>query len=464
MARFAKQVYQVFLVYATTFRFWGCLIMTAIVVGISCAGEPSEHRAQMASIYVTYPCLIMMFLYSETVLQFAHSRSKVVPGFNLPHLIIPVAYSVLVGLFLPYAMALRVGGSTIKFVAIASVTLGVVLSLTAASRATVPLILLGIYVVSNLMQRSFLDLVRGLDLTLVHYLGLIFAGWAMSAFNLHRLTTIREDSRVYLRLLNYAQQVSSSTKRGDTSQPSHQVTNWLYERCVVTTSRFHNGNPYRLIHLLQRGVGSVPAELQAICCVVLAIAAWLMMRPDGTEVVADPITSMPLIFAIAACLLPGIFASASLMHHRFHLSKQVLLPLKRKRLIDCKLLTVAWNTLLLWLSLGLATLVTIWDFPGLQLTIPLAIGFLVLSLSIAVVQFAVGMSIALSKSNFVQQFTFIVFPLGELVLVLFWWAQRDALTDLPFMVLAGFALALATVVIGNARRAWMEVEVGRDHV
>jgi len=461
MARFANQVYQVFLVYATRWRFW-------VVLGVTAPLVLNEIRdlndtGTRGSEFVIFPCVLMLMLYYETISQFTHFRSKTLPGFNLPHLVIPIAYTLAAAVLIPSLIAFAGAGSALHLTAIASILFGGLLWVSTIDKTLFVLVAFIYFGVSVIAADSEAPRIN-FELNSWHYGALLGTGWLLIVSNFYRLVSSREDNSVYARWKIFDENLNPYTKRYQSPESSTKVSTWLYERCVLTTPRYHEGSRYRLIQLLQRGVGSVPAELQAICCVVLAIAAWLMMRPDGTEVVADPIASMPLIFAIAACLIPGIFASASLMHHRFHLSKQVLLPLKRKRLIDGKLLTVAWNTLLLWLSLGLVTLVTVWDFPGLQFNVPFVISFLVLSLSIAVVQFAVGMSIALSKSNFAQQTTFVIFPLGELVTVAYWWFQRDAVTDLPFIVLAGFALMFSTVAIESTRRAWMEVEVGRDHV
>jgi len=414
---------------------------------------------------VIFPCVMMLILFGETIPQFVHHRSRIMPAFTLPHLVIPIAYTTVATILVPLFVAYVGNESVIKLLAIAAVIFGVMQWISIYAIRIFGFLGLGIVVIDQVVERPVLSF-SNLELTTWQYGTLLSIGWLMVIFAFSKLTSLPDDSRLQLslRVFDECRRQNNRRFKGQSHVSSTKLSDWIDECCVLTIPRPHNGSLYRLIQLLQRGVEMVPAELLATCSAALAIAAWLMVRPDETVVMADPIVSILLILVIATCLIPGFVAWALLMTHRAYFPHQILLPLTRRSLVDGKLLNVAWNTLLLWLSLNAVTLLAIWDFPRFDLSVSLLFTLLLLSFSIAVVLFGVGMRMTLTDSNFVRQVAQYVFGAGTFIVVMFWWFQRDALTDLPFILLAGFALALAGVTIENARRAWTEVEVGRDHV
>jgi hypothetical protein len=166
-------------------------------------------------------------------------------------------------------------------------------------------------------------------------------------------------------------------------------------------------------------------------------------------------------YLMFAMLFPGFMPGEMLAQLRPRIATHLLRPLDRRQLVDGLLSATGWNVCAMWICMNVGlVLQAYYVVPDDQSTPELFGTMIFLSAAMTLAMAGVTMRIAVWPSQLKRMFAFWVTLILFMPTLVAWQIARDKYGDWPF-VAAGLLLAAFGVwMITQARRAWMNLELG----
>ena len=188
MGRLLNQMCQIVLVYVLRPRWWLWLAFLGVWGGLS-----------MTSLFFYFYCglFLAMFLNDQMTVQFAHYRARLMPGFRLAHLAVPLAFCVVMLIVVPTLVACAGGSSVIQVLAVASA--GFAMMILIQHYPALWWIIIAALFGPMLFGNSITEM--QLDLPPVAYTGILLLSWIVIALHFAWYEGLREDTPSYKKAL-----------------------------------------------------------------------------------------------------------------------------------------------------------------------------------------------------------------------------------------------------------------------
>jgi hypothetical protein len=284
---------------------------------------------------------------------------------------------------------------------------------------------------------------------------------------LWRLSTLREEMPDYLNVY----QAMLARRTGSESVEQRRVVATGVSRNKLTSrigdwwheqlGGYYGGTKTGLTRLLRYGYSPMPMEVQALFMLAGFVALGIFMSKfsiiQGGR--APGQFGALWFFAMFGIVMPGQMAGELLAQRRPRLSYEMLLPVPRRQLIDGLFAAAARNTIGVWviMNLGLAFVVAI---ANVEVNAWTVVQFALMSAVTTYVSMAIGLRLAVWPSMMKRLIVVYVCWLVLIAPMFGLWAARDYLGDWPVLLMTGFMLAVGALVFNNARKTWLQLELG----
>jgi hypothetical protein len=465
-----QQIKQVGITYVT--HRWAPLIALAAIVLVivpnliaATSGAGVADRAPAILFLVGFPMLfVTMFLVLHAKSQFAHPRARLMPGYAGPHL--AALGGAVLGLVVFYPLVIA-WCTRIDPLGIVTLSLAMAAPYAWAAHANrmawmlVPLAVFYSLMTERGVRWWIVDAPthRLLNLVIIGGGGALLAAWVWRLSRLHEEKDDYHTPTAWRVSRNAGTEVPEQRRLAAEQVRRNRLMSWIGDAWHARLGGYHGGSRMRLARLLQYGFCSVPAELHAVLMLAILIATMLFLTQwsyFARDSELGPLW-LPVQFAI---ILPGMAIGTSLTRRRPRIAGELLLPVSRSDLIDGLFAASAWNALVLWLALNAGVALVAWPVLGDRLTPTFVAMFLLLSAAISLATFGLALRTALWSSLAMRLTVIIVGWIALAAPVLIWWAARGRYGDGPFVVAALLLAALGAALIYNARRAWLNLELG----
>jgi hypothetical protein len=457
------QLPQVLLTYATRRSLWLVLACGLLFVGPSVALahllelEPT-HRAGFLLFSVCATDFIVCFvIVTQAKWQFCDSRSCLLPGFAVPHVLPLVTMAVLgLGLY-PVIVGARIGtpwGLAACAIGIASC---MIWSMHGDDRLLALLALMQCFVLISPPVREFW--------TSTHYAAIhvpiVVAGWAALFLWLRRLTSMREEDSDYLVPLQAQQGSPTRRERSHADRVIARMVvrnswqrltcDWWHDRLANVRERTARGRQW----LLRYGYSPTPVEYSAIPIaagyffILFTIFHWREFPSKGPGISALVI---PMAF-------PAMTTSGLLAIRRTRMAFELLLPLTRRQYFDGVLAAAARSAFISWIPTHGAIIALIFFTTSIRVDPPFVVDLTALSLGFHVCAFSIMARIAQIPSGFLRQ----ILPFASLFPAMMVLGIGMASLETGYS-LAAWIIALALAAFGllylrRVRDRWFNLEL-----
>ncbi len=413
-------------------------------------------------------CMLFSWLMSgQLVSQFAHPRARLMPNFARTHVAIPATIAVLLGIVVPAAIAALQHTSILELTAVNSAMVGYYVAAVGGASAVLALVialpLFTTWAVGFDLWEAQLNLSAPMSVAI------LATSWTAMAYYLWRLPHTHEEDPAYERL--QAKAIRSEGRRGGQYDQT-----WFPHRWAKSPRRwrvadlwndriggYHQGGSLRVVRLLQHGFGRQSPELDALSWFagLLFLSLWMFVdSAEQAHEVIDPLMTGRLTPALIVVFVPAAMALDPLGRRSRLLAGEIFLPLSRKRLIDSLIRGAAWRMGLLWLAGNAVAVVLLWTAPGLTPSVWRLVTYLFLSAVVTLSTFGCVLVTVLWVELVARVAAMLAFVAMGLALVLLWWFNRDALSDVPFWIAGCVMLAFGRAMYRSGRRDWLNLELG----
>ncbi len=475
MRRLANKVRQVLVVYATRGQTWGWLSLSFVfllpwLLLFPNSGGKSSGNVETGWMFVIasyfYCSWFASLLADQTKFQFAHPRAKLLPGFALPHVFVPAAIAVFVGLVLPAGIAFVWIAPPLVLIAISSLMFAVLLLsrfFPIFAWIACGTFILGIYLPTH-FGYDIWELGYGLSPSICLVATAI--AWTAVAYYLIRLRTLHEEEGVYQQSLDETQKVRADGIDGQTRAQFKQFARWwfLSDRWHARIGDYHQQRRARIIRSLRYGFGAPPVEFVAAGYAFLIMIAVIFITPkcdDSYDISRSTDYVFLILPALFASLAPLAVAGGAFEKRLPRMANELMFPLTRRQLIENLLLAAASYSITLWIigcAVGAVVLFVI--LPSEAIGLSLFATAAALCAVSAVAAFGLSLNIVLWEVRAAQFFVMGLFVLGIITLLLTWWTSREDTGDAPFWVAAAIVGAVGVVMIRSAHDTWLNLELG----
>jgi hypothetical protein len=258
MRRLVEQIRQVAVVYVSrpVTLFWVGTIVLFGLLDLCCFGIGEPFHT------LIYSSWLLILLNEQLSIQFAHPRSRLMPSFCVPHLILPIVGCIAIGLVLPAMLAHGHQKSTWQWMAVSSA--GVLGMFTILRFPKYSWLIWGAILGPMLFGYSIFDLQFNLSPALCA--AVLVAIWATIAAVLFRIAHVREDElAIQFAVARLASSQGGSTRYQRTASRALTSKIWFpTERWHDHIGGYHTFRRRRIVRLLRYGFSSTPAGIQAI--------------------------------------------------------------------------------------------------------------------------------------------------------------------------------------------------------
>lgn len=456
MHRLCRQLYYVGMLYVLKPRFWLVALNSAFLLLFLAV-------IQSGKVNLLFLCcagsMITSYVQENLTQQFLHPRSRLLPGFVLPHGIFPT----LIALCAVLLITAIIGQTALSSMAVFSVYFALILLFS-----RFPVVFIGalwlIVGIPLVFDWSISELT--LELPPILSVSLILVSIGIVALQVRRLSHLFEDDPQYAhRLQQYGGAIGLASNSRQHQQAARDAsamwgaTKWS-DRRLDQQFRFHGYKARQVVELLQLSFGARPAIVKTIggAVALVAIAILIMLRLPKDED-AEFSAQLWLLFTLFAALIPGAQAGAELSQQRPYMKAELMWPLTREQLIDGLFKAAAWNALVAWLIANVGMSVVFFFVPGVTVSAPMIATFLLMSASIAALMFGLGLydvKLTSVAERIVCLSITVIVCFGAMSL---WWAQRTEIGDLPFWLVAATLGAIGMALKKNARQMWLNLEL-----
>lgn len=473
MARLANQFAQVFASYATRPYTWGSIWVPLGCIVFTLRTQAPESQSLSFFLGFFAGGMFADVVRDQTRYQFAHSRSALLPGFALPHLLAAVAFAACATVLTPAILTMTLGTDFLNTTAMASAMFAVSSAQYRFIRnpfiqplfpMLVAFAIFGLYTLGLSLWN--LNIAK-ITFTPASSLTLLAASWTYIAASFVRLVRIREDEPAY-----QASERSNAGRRAAcgrwylqglvSDSKSYTRKSVLSDRWNDRIRGYHHGHRQCIVRLLRHGYNARPPELVAILFVALVV-----LYSCGTiygEKIGEfgdpnlPLATYRLVTVLFGLILP-VAVAPPIGLSRPVIAAALLLPLTRKQLIDNSIIASTWNFAVYWIPFNALSVYMIWNVPGLDPNLLRITTFVFLSAATSVATFGFMLALQLEGFHFVLAIVAVISPFLPAALFLTWWFMRDAMSDLPFWIVATLLLSLGTWAARHARLASLNPEL-----
>ena len=476
-----QPVKHVLLTYATNPVYWLIFAFAALFSApLICAVVVfpwlhDAHSLRAMSLWVALPAGTVAFLVAlQTKLQFAHPRARLMPGFALPHLIIPVVSLLITAFGLPLVVSYLAIGDALPITCwvaclVASLIWAVhlhsgwaaMLALSIGFSATWP------------RSAAFWGLSAAGGFSEPHPLLwlLLLGAWGAICVWLARLLRLHEEMEEYesrIQISSWDRSARPARFEGRQFAALQRRRGWwLASWCIdqwhdrIAANRVKRSSSGAA--LADYGFAAQPGWIYALGMALILLFLcylFLAMGVFGKDQADAPVGIAILVLQFAT-LMPATMCHTLLVGRWPRLSQELLLPHSRGEWVNN--LVRALRRQVLWMVAALQCVLLIlalrwWDYllaPGsLSTYLSLALGSLLLSTAAAI-------WIA-SYYRGILGGSLVAFVSMPLLSLQGWWLwQRDRSGDAPFLVGGLVLIAAGCLVMRQTRRRWLSVELGR---
>lgn len=464
-----RQIKQVLLTYFTHRVWWwlgglACLASIPWLMVLFSSGHshrPNDFNGAYLIIGIPQFTLLM-FLVGQAKTQFAHSRARLVPGFMPAHLLALGAILVATYWLFPLLLTRSLGVSLLGLMAFSLAMGAPALWGAQLNRFSLSFVSLAVSytIFAEWGQRFWIvdaPIYRNVHLAIV-LMGIV----AVSAW-LWRLSHLTEEDEDYLNVMHpmLARRTGSEAVEQRRVVATMVRRNWLMSHVsdwwYGRIKGYYGGSPSDLARLLRYGSSAVPAEVNGLFFVLMAVCMVIVFKQfDFFPQNAATFGSAFFLIQFGV-LMPATIAGEQMAQRRPRIANELLLPLSRTQLIDGLFAVSIRTSAMLWLmmhvTLGLALAIT--DQP---VTLRKAVVFVILSATTMLA--AMGMSLRFSvwPSQGKRLCVMIISLLALLPPLFACAATQDPAYDLVFIALAAVLAAVGLWGLKSARWAWLELE------
>jgi hypothetical protein len=464
MHRLFNQIYHVVLVYALRPRswLWIGLIGLMMIVGL----WAFEGGNTIFGFY--YGMWVAVLLNDHMAIQFAHYRAKVIPGFRIPHLAVPAVFCVVTILLVPAFFAWSGGHSLWEWTAVTSSWFAVMILIRHYS--VLSWIFLVVIIGPLFFGKSITNL--QIELSPLAYAGIVIGDWIFIAFHFMWYAKLREDLPSYKKAIDQAMLSTAADADSQNVRPSEsgfnqlsrwvRVADWWHDR--IGRHRGHRSIP--IVRLLRYGFGPNPTEFQAVLSAlgIVLFLSFISFRAFSAGEETDVPQNIWIFVALFSTLLPSAQAAVELGQRRKFLAAELMRPLSRDQLIGGLFLASGWNAGISWLFSNGALIIVLYLLPDKHVTLMFVLTYMLLSASMAATMFGLAL-FDIKFVSAVERILFLMFVLLVCIGVFgCWWGTRNETGDIPFWIAAAAFFAFAKVLVGSARKTWLNLEFGNTNL
>jgi hypothetical protein len=405
------QLQQVALTYITRRSLWLMLAFGVVCCGPSVAlSFIPEHSAGDHAPWAIFSVgfatgIVAWILLTQAKWQFCDQRSRLLPGFAVPHLAVIAAIAILgMGLY-PWAVAAAGGISPLGFAACA-IGIGSCYIWSAHNSNT-------IFIALTLAQYFSLILPQGFEFWKAERFALIHAaiftaGWVAFASWLWRLRTMREEDADYLIPIQAQQGSATRMERSQSARTiarmmvrsawQRLLADWWHDRLI----RVHADNTAARKRLLRYGFAPTPIWINALLMSVTFFVILYFIAQLGFSRNPHPNIGSLMATLNIMILMPAMLPGVMLVMRRARMPQELLLPLRRREYLGGLFAAAALNAAVLWIPCHAAMLGLLALLAPASLTAPVVADLTLLSLGVQVYTFGVLVWIARKPSGGVR--------------------------------------------------------------
>lgn len=466
-----EQIKQVSLTYLTQRYLWW------VVALLSLAGLPSlfmltlsssRRTADVASpmlFAIGMPMFILLpFLVGQIKMQFGHSRARLMPQFLPAHLTVLGGILLTAFVLYPSVLAGLAGVAPLGLIALA-MAIGVP-ALWGAQLNRFSAMLISLLVFYSLLTDWGLHW-WVINASSHHGVFALIAvtGVVLVIAWLVRLCELTEEmpdyQNVYVAMLarrtgsEAVEQRRIVATQVGRNQLMARVGDWWFNRI----GGYYGGSKAGLVRILRYGFSPAPIEVQGLFIAMMIISIGLFFSKFSILAKAGSNFGAMIMFIQFSVLMPAQAAGELLAQRRLRMAWEMLLPLSRPQLIDGLLTAAARNAFVMWLMMNAALAVVV----GLQDN-PVSLGtfsmFLLMSVSTMFATMGIALRVAIWSSLAKRMALIIPSCLIFVIPIALWWNLRENFGDWPFMIVAAGVVAFGVGLLYEARRMWLQLELG----
>lgn len=465
-----QQVKHVGLTYVTQrYLWWGVGLFSVFVAPTLFASATSRgasaDAAQPLMMSLGMPLLFLTaFLAAQVKSQFAHSRARLVPGFYPPHLTVLCGILLALLLVYPFTLAQLAGLEPLGVIAFAMAMAAPAVWGAHLNRFTPMLITLVVFysfmtdwglrwwVVDAAAHRAPHAIVSAAGLAII-------GAWL---WRFCQLTEEMDDYQGFHQLFmarRSGAEVIEQRRVIARQMRRSPLVSWIGDAWHARLGGYYGGGPANLARLLRYGFAPHPVEVQGLFMVTMFAAMGVFLNRFSYFARSSSDVGASMFLLIFAILLPGQMAGETMAQRRPRIAFEMLLPVRRDRLIDGLFSAATRNSVVLWLVLngGVALIV-----PAMSVSVDVGTVamFLLLSATTMFASLAVSLRMSVCPSMFKRMVVLWGCWMIAMAPLAVWWNQRDELGDAPFLLVPIVWLTTGALFLRTARRAWLNLELG----
>jgi len=408
-----------------------------------------------------------MILVLQAKAQFAHSRSRLLPSFAMPHLAVLAGLLVALTIAFPLTIAaccrLDPLGITALAVAMAAPTIW------AAHTNRMWGMLVGLVVFFSTMTQAGAGwwVLPSASAWPIHAV-ILAIGVTMQAGWFWRLAQLREEMDDYQTTAQWAGarktgiEVAEQRRAIANQMRRSKLMSWVSDAWLRRLGGYYGGNQFGLARLLRYGFGQ-PAEVQGLFMAVFFYAFTIFMAKysySAQGLQSGPPFGAMLFYLIFATMFPGFTAGELLAQRRSRIATEMLRPLARGQLVDGLFAASLWNSAAMWLVMNTGLALLVWQLAYDQFTFA-SLGMLLLLTaagSLAIGGVALRTAVWPSLFKRLAGLYIAMFPVTAPLIA--WQVGRAKFDEWPFIVAATAFVAFGVWMITQAKRVWMNLELG----
>lgn len=449
------------------------IAMTAMLLAIAFIILPnlfgalhSTHSSPAGALAMTtilgMPLFFLMpFLVGHVKTQFCHSRARLMPNFNPPHVATVAGILLVLLVLFPWILAACSGFPATGLIAVAF----------AIAAPAVWGIHLSSWIWMVLSLGSFYSLLTNwgshwwvIDAAQhqLEHAAIIAIGCGLIVAWMARLTYLYEELPDYQRTMQWN---SPRRSGGEVAEQRRIIaqhvgrsrfTMWASDFWLSTIGSYHGNDRFRIARLLRFGFNAQPIELTAFFMAVWFLAISLFL----TEVSAMRTGGAGSLWFLVqmSIIMPGVWAGQTLIGRQPRMAMELTRPLGRQQYFDSLLIATAWNTAIGWLMFNTALAIAALRVIEIGVTTAMIGMFILLSSSIVVSAYGIAVRTAVWKSIVARLAALLMGSIALMLPLGGWWLGRENYGDAPFIAVALVLLGIGAAFIASARRVWANIE------
>jgi hypothetical protein len=294
---------------------------------------------------------------------------------------------------------------------------------------------------------------------------MIVVGVVLLAAWLYRLAHLREEMPDYHGAVPWrVARPSGGESSVQRSASANQVTRspliaWIIDIWLSGMPRaLVVGDRRQFSRLLGYGFSPWPIELQAVA-LTLAIGGVTLFMTDFTSFGRQAGVGALNFYLFFATIMPGFQGGEWLDQRRPRVAVELFRPFSRPQLIDGLFVAILRNSIVYWLIMNFGILLAAWHVLGDRLKLEDIAMYAFLSSATTFATLGLALRIAVWPSQFIRLcFTLVMWMF--MAPFVGWWLGRERYGDFPFVTLAVILAGIGKLLVANARKAWLNLELG----